>query len=288
MKRGLSSATALVEAEVARRGHAIGSAATGPEAVPDIYTIPLSAETPRMRLLGAPPEVLPTQRQMALVPGVGTANIWQQYTQPTVHRTVELAIPQLPQPFVTFRTVAFPATTTATVLVLRPAVMPISVLPALLSSTDAELGTPRLIRTQFAEVAALAGEEWFEDGVESKFSRALSSLLHAYSDGVIAAVEAFVGSPNTNVEVAVEAAKWLGEVDHAATQRYRRTLLEKMLNAPSVRLRHGAAAGLASMDDPASLDALRGALGGESNRRLRDYLQLVVNQLERTRACLNS
>lgn len=281
MKRSLSSSTALIEEERPRRGHVISSAATGPEIVPDTYTITLSAEAPRMRLLGAPLDFLPTERRGFVVGG----SIWQEYAQHPVHQAVELAVP-LPH-VANFRAVAFPTTTRANVLVLRPAVMSITGLPPILNSTDPELGASRMIRGQLAEAAGLAREEWFEDGVESRFSRTLSSLLHAYSDGAIAAVETLVGSPSTNVEVAVEAAKWLGEVDHEATKLYRRTLLEKMLNAPSVRLRHGAAAGLASMDDPDSLDALRGALDREPNRRLRGYLQLVANQLERTRACLN-
>jgi hypothetical protein len=283
MTRGSSSSTARIEEVSARRGHVIGSAATAPEVVPGTYTVPLSAETPRMRPFGALLEFPLVEGQGVLVAG----NILEQYVQHPAQRTVDLATPQLAQPFGGFRTILFQAATTGNVLVLRPAVMPISGLPALLSSTDPELGGSRLIRGQFAKAAALAAEEWFEDGVESRFSRALSSLLYAYSEGAVAALEAFVDSPGTNVDVAVEAAKWLGGVDHAATKLYRRTLLEKMLNSPAPRLRQGAAAGLASMDAPDSLDVLRRALDREPNRLLRGYLQLVANQLERTRARLN-
>jgi hypothetical protein len=282
--RALSSSTALLEEVGARRRQVIGSAATAPEVIADFYTVPLSAEMPRMRRFGTPLEFLPAERQGVLVAG----NILQQYVQHSAQRMVDLVMPQrATRPFVGFRVIVFQATTTGNVLVFRPAVMPISGLPALLSSTDPELGASRLIRGQFSEAVALAAEEWFEDGVESRFSRALSSLLHAYAEGAVAAVEAFVDSPGTNVDVAVEAAKWLGGVDHAATKLYRRTLLEKMLNSPVARLRQGAAAGLASMDDPDSLDVLRRALDREPNRMLRGYLQLVANQLERTRACLN-
>ena len=172
---------------------------------------------------------------------------------------------------------------------LGTAAQPIVYTTGLLNSTDRLQGASRLVESKFAEAVALAGKEWFEDGVESEFSRALSTLLHTYRDAAIAPVETFFISPSANVEVAVEAARWLGRVDHPASRHYRRTLLEKvLLNAPSTRLRHGAASGLAAMDDPFSLPAVVEASNRESNQRLRRFLQLVVDQLERTRACRSS
>jgi hypothetical protein len=158
----------------------------------------------------------------------------------------------------------------------------------LMNSTDVVTGVPPLVQSKFTEAAALAAAESFEDGVDSKFAQTLSTLAHAYGIAAIAAVENFVRSPSSNVEIAVEAAEWLGEAEHPASQRYRRTLLEWLLGSASTRLRHGAAAGLASMDDPSSLPALRVAYDRESNQRLRKFLGLVVDQLERTEACLSS
>src|SRR3989442_1420638 len=161
--------------------------------------------------------------------------------------------------------------------------------PGLLNSTDRFQGASRLVESKFAEAVALAGKEWFEDGVESEFSRALSTLLHTYKGTALAPVETFFASPSTNVEVAVEAARWLGRVDHPTSHRYRRTLLEKVLmSTPSTRLRHGAASGLAAMDDASSLLMVMEARDRETNQRLRRFLQLVVDQLERTRACRSS
>lgn len=182
-----------------------------------------------------------------------------------------------------------PVVTTIRVAGLDVAAQPIASRPGLLNSTDAVFGASRLVEAKFAEAVALAREEWFEDGVESKFSRALSTLVFGYGDAAIAAVESFVLSPSSNIEIAVEAAQWLGEVAHHESHRYRRTLLERLLlTAPSTRLRHGAAAGLAAMDEPSLLPVLLEARDRESNRRLRHYLELVVDQLERTRACLSS
>ena len=182
-----------------------------------------------------------------------------------------------------------PGSVTARVMSPGPAGQSIGHAPGLFSSTDRVLGIPRLVESQFATALTLAGGEWFEDGVESRFSRTLSTLAFAYGDAVVASVELFLASPDVNMEVAVEAAQWLGEVDHPASRSYRKKLLEKvLLTSRAVRLRHGAAAGLAAMDDPSSLSAVTEARERESNRGLQHFLQLVVDQLERTRACPSS
>jgi hypothetical protein len=169
------------------------------------------------------------------------------------------------------------------------AAQPISASPGLLSSTDALLGISPVVESRLATMFAEARHAWFEDGVESEFSRAFSTLIHTYGDTAVSAVETLLSSPSINTEVAIEAEHELGELDHPPSLRYRRSLLERLLvTARSVRLRHGAAAGLASMDDPASLAAVSAAYAHEANQRLRQYLQLVVEQLERTRACRSS
>jgi hypothetical protein len=138
-------------------------------------------------------------------------------------------------------------------------------------------------------MVALARQEWFEDGVESRLYRALSTLLYSYGDTAVAAIETFLDAPTSNTESVVEVAQWLGEADHEASHHYRRTLLEKvLLRTPSIRLRHGAAVGLAALDDPSSLGAVIEARDRERNRRLRRYLELVADQLERTKACRSS
>jgi hypothetical protein len=171
------------------------------------------------------------------------------------------------------------------VLSVATAAQSLSKVVGLFNSTDALLGIAPVVESKLASAFAEARHAWFEDGVESEFSRTFSTLIHTYSDMAVSAAETILSSPATNIEVAIEAAHTLGEVDHPASLHYRRSLLEKLLTARSVRLRHGAAAGLASMDDPASLPAVSEAYAREANQRLRQYLQLVVEQLERTRAC---
>ncbi len=160
----------------------------------------------------------------------------------------------------------------------------------LLNSTDIAFGVARLVDAKLRRAFTEAAGEWFEDGVESRFSRSLSTLLMVYGDAAVAAMEPWLASPTSNPEVVVEAAAWLGEIDHAPSAQYRRTLLEKLLfsRRASTRVRHGAASGLASMDDPAALSAVIRARDQESNERLRHFLGLVAEQLERTRACRTS
>ncbi len=274
-----SSSTALAEA-MTRHGNVFDDAATSPGVVPDVYQVLLSAETLMKRVGGRPHFLSPGRLSLLDVEG----SIYEQLMQSGFRRAVALPTRQS---LTGFCKVAVSAATAENIVLLWSSVMPIAHLPSVLSSTDLELGSSRTISKEFAEAAGRAADEWFESGTESKFAKTLSSLLLSYSNGAIAAVESFVGSPGVNVEVAVEAAKWLGEVDHPPTALYRRTLLEKMLTSSSIRLRHGAAAGLASMDDPASLNAVRCARDDEASPRLREYLQLVVDQLERTAACRN-
>jgi hypothetical protein len=175
------------------------------------------------------------------------------------------------------------------VLELAAAAQPFNMAPGLLNSTDADLGISPVVESSLAELFSEARHAWFEDGVESEFSRTFSTLVHTYGDAAVSAAQSLLLSPSTNVEVAIEAAHTLGEIDHPPSLRYRRSLLERLLlTASSVRLRHGAAAGLASMDDPSSLPVVSEAYTREDNQRLRQYLQRVVEQLERTRACPTS
>lgn len=305
MSEPLSSTTSL-EARSSRGSIVAGS--TGPEPIASrLSIVPVSTKTLRtMRtdIQVSLPENLRAALEKYLADADATAGMvtcrftegkgtsWT-FESPTLRLNAEAFQPSAEwltgeQTFSRYG-VSAPAAMTVRVVGLGAAAQSIVPAPGLLNSTDRSQGASRLVESKFAEAVALAGEEWFEDGVESDFSRTLSTLLHTYRDAAIAPVETFLGSPSTNIEVAVEAAQWLGKVDHPASRRYRRSLLEKVLSsAPSARLRHGAAAGLADMDDPSSLSAVVEARDRESNRRLRHFLQLVVDQLERTRACLST
>jgi hypothetical protein len=160
--------------------------------------------------------------------------------------------------------------------------------PDFFSTTDA-LPRPRnFFWHKVSEAFAAAAEDTFEDGIETDFSRSLRSLIKTHGIAAVAGVEDLILSPETNIEVAVEATRLLGAVDDPASRPYRRTFLERLLDSASARIRHAAASALAAMDDPATLPALISAIERERNRRLRQYLELVVDQLEHTRSCPSS
>jgi hypothetical protein len=213
---------------------------------------------------------------------------WLIVVSPTLRLTTEMVHPEVLN-IGRIESLWNSCSTTFRIVELTAAAQPFDMPPGILNSTDAYLGISPVVEAKLAELFAQARHSWFEDGVESEFSRAFSTLIHLYGDTAVSAVETFLSSPVTNVEVTIEAAHSLGEVEHPPSLRYRRSLLERLLlSTHSVRLRHGAAAGLASLDDPSSLPVVSEAHARERNQRLRQFLQLVVEQLERTRACLSS
>ena len=300
-----SSSTAVVEARPSRRTSLIGSTEVGSTA-PTVAVVPLSARTPRTLVhsgdvLFASPESFQTALADYLADIDATAGaVACGYTEPggllifespTLRLTAEpfqqIGLFCMPRGWamagwsVNLGNLSFSAVKAAYTIAA-----PVLPLHSLLSSTDYELSALKFAKTKLGEAVAAAKEEWFEDGVESEFARTLSTLVHAYGDATVAAVETFLSSPGVNIEIAVEAVQSLGEADHPASLLYRRTLLEKLvLNSSAVRLRHGAAAGLAAMNDPSSIPTLIEARNREPNRRLQHFLELVVAQLERTRAC---
>jgi hypothetical protein len=293
MKRPPSS-TALAEGSRQRRGILVTDADTS-VVVADVGRVPLSSQTdtalPQLQAY----EAVRAQGIVGAIGPTGPITGWP----PTNAGHFTVSSPTLRLATQAFQPIALHAESIATawnefslivrMLDLAAAAQPFSAAPGLFNSTDAVLGISRTVESKLAGVFAEARHAWFEDGVESEFSRALSMLIHTYGDAVVSAAETLLSSRSTNIEVAIEAAHTLGEVDHPASLRYRRSLLEKLLlTAPSVRRRQGAAAGLASMDDPSSLVAVTQAFDRESNQRFRQYLQLVMDQLERTRACHSS
>jgi HEAT repeat protein len=85
-----------------------------------------------------------------------------------------------------------------------------------------------------------------------------------------------------NAEVASEAMRWLGHIDHPITYRSRLHLLERSLHNSSARVRDGAGLGLASLDDPHAIPYLKQAIEREQYQELRHDLKQVVIQLEST------
>lgn len=129
---------------------------------------------------------------------------------------------------------------------------------------------------------ANAGAETFFDGMDSDFSRSFHSMVRSYGHPAIDAIGRMILSNRLDIEVAGEALRQFGSVDDLRSHRNRLTLLLRILESPDPRLRDSASIGIATMDDPTAIDGIRRAAEQEISPRLRNNLQLVLDQLEET------
>lgn len=118
----------------------------------------------------------------------------------------------------------------------------------------------------------------FEDGMESDFSKELVRLVRQYGKAAMGEIAAVVVDP-VDAEIAAEALRWIGRVDHPPSRQERLSLLERCLSSPSILVRDGAALGLAALDDPRALPSLQEAIDRETYPALREDLEQVRDQL---------
>ncbi len=139
--------------------------------------------------------------------------------------------------------------------------------------------------SQLVQLCFAAKDERFEDGYESDFSRQLVELLRQHSDETLAWLTTAILSDQINPEVAAEALRWVGNVPYPFSRLERRRLLERcLLHSTSARIRDGALLGLASLDDPASVQTVKRAIAQETLPELRADLEQLLQQLEETQA----
>ena len=120
----------------------------------------------------------------------------------------------------------------------------------------------------------------FEDGMETEFSRKLVRLVRQYGKTAMEVITTLIVNDNVDAEVAAEALRWLGRMDHLPSYHDRLWLLEKSSFSTSVLVRDGAALGLASLDDPHAIPYLQRAIEQEKYASLRKDLEQVRDQLE--------
>ncbi len=125
-------------------------------------------------------------------------------------------------------------------------------------------------------------EQVFEDGMESDFSRELGELIRRYGNKTVDSLGILILSEQASGEEAEEALRWLGDIDDPPTNERRRWLLEQSLRCSSRYVRDGAALGLSSLNDSRSLPLLKEAVEREEIRELREDLQKIVMELEKT------
>lgn len=122
--------------------------------------------------------------------------------------------------------------------------------------------------------------EFFEDGMESAFSRQLNSVVKKYGNDAMEVITCLIVYERVNPEVADEALRWLGRMEDSESYEYRRWLLERSLSLSSPRVRDGAILGLASMDDKHAIPYLKRAIAKEQCAELKVDMEQVLEQLE--------
>ena len=125
-----------------------------------------------------------------------------------------------------------------------------------------------------------AHDEEFENGVDSKFSASLTTIVNLHDQVAVEAIGRKLKAKNIGIEVLIEALRQIGQLDHEPTRPIRLKLLEPFLRNDNIRLRYAACLGLAALDDVAALSALRKALVAEQSDKIRVILLKVLNQLE--------
>ena len=152
----------------------------------------------------------------------------------------------------------------------------------LVASLDAHLpGVHGRVVTQIENAFVAASEEVFEGGFDSNFSLTLVALVHTYGRVAIEALDQAIRFER-NFEVKAEAIQQIGSIEDWRTHHLRLAILLHQLESEDARIRDAASIGVADMDDPSAIQAVREALDRETSTSLRRNLGLVLGQLEET------
>ncbi len=146
-----------------------------------------------------------------------------------------------------------------------------------------ELNIPsgsQILRRRIESLFAAASDEVFEEGMNSRFSERLASMIEQYEIPAVLVSSDLSILPETNSEVAYETMRLFGRIDHSATYEERMNALTRGLRHSLPRVRDGAALGLASLNDPQAAPALKKAIDQERCQELRDDMEQVLEQLE--------
>lgn len=147
------------------------------------------------------------------------------------------------------------------------------------ATTQREL--PDGFRPILWNLCAAAKGQYFEDGMDSSFSITLIRVITQYGDSAINELAYLILREMVDDEVASEALRQLGQMDHPASYYSRRWLLEKsLLECSSAMVRDGALLGIALLDDRHAIPSVQRALQQEQCQELHESIQQVLEQLE--------
>ncbi|HIJ70521.1 MAG TPA: HEAT repeat domain-containing protein [Planctomycetes bacterium] len=136
------------------------------------------------------------------------------------------------------------------------------------------------LKERVGRVFGMGAEESFEDGMISKFSSEICSLVINKGDFAILEISHLILKEKVAPELASEALRWLGRVDDDNTYSSRSWLLQRSLGCSSAYVRDGAALGIASMNDTRAIQSLEKAIECEKYAELKKDLEEVLAQLK--------
>lgn len=136
------------------------------------------------------------------------------------------------------------------------------------------------IYLQLEAIFRAAKGEFFEDGMESAFSQQLISFIKRHASDAMEVITSLILYGRVGLEVAGEALRWIGRIEHPETYEYRRWLLEASLKLSSSYVKDGAILGLAAMDDKHAVPYLKAAIVREQCSELKADMEQVLKQLE--------
>lgn len=123
-----------------------------------------------------------------------------------------------------------------------------------------------------------AREEYFENGLESRYSSFIKSLLNAHHSSILPLIYSIFQMEDLE-EIKFQTLRILGRNDDKETHTERRSFMESMLSSRDSYLRAGAVEALALMEDPASRPALENALLKETSRIIVADIEQLLSYL---------
>jgi len=128
---------------------------------------------------------------------------------------------------------------------------------------------------------ALAGIGVDEE-TESEFAGRVTEVVLRHKASAVCEIGYRIRTTEADPETAEYVLRALGDMDHAETHSPRLWVLKRALQSPFSAVRDGANIGLAFMDDPEAIPALKQAIEEERLPLLRKLLLKTLHQLENT------
>ena len=132
---------------------------------------------------------------------------------------------------------------------------------------------------EFVNYINAARNERFEDGMESRFSeRVRKSILSGSTNAVSAWAQALTFRDNA-YETTEEFLRIIGDMRDQKSHEKRREVLTEMLRHRKPAVRDAAGLGIAALEDPSTLPAVKEAIDSETEEWVRKGLRQVAEQL---------